>query len=112
MIIRILAALVIFLGVIHISFAFPIRLNTDTLWFIGSGFAIIYAGLINLAAINNTGIKSSLLIAFISNLITAILFALSLYILNEPQVYFGSGIFLLLAGCVAAKLLATKKTSV
>jgi hypothetical protein len=95
--IKIISVVIVLLGIVHISFAFPIYLNTDTLWFVGAGFAIIFSGLINLIAIENGGTKFSLWIAFLCNAFNCALFCIALTILNEPQVYFGIIIFLLAA---------------
>lgn len=40
------------LGCIHLFFAFPISsINLDWIWFIGSGFLIIFVGLLNFSAL-------------------------------------------------------------
>lgn len=85
------------LGVVHITFAFPIRLNTDTLWFIGSGVAIILAGLLNLVVIYRGGSAFTHTVALICNALMCGLFCFALLVLNEPQVYFGVIIFLLVS---------------
>ena len=57
--IKIVSSIIILLGIVHIFFAFPLRMNTDTLWFVGAGMAIIFAGLLNLVAIDRGGSKFS-----------------------------------------------------
>ena len=42
-------------------------MNTDTLWFVGAGMAIIFAGLLNLVVIDRGGSKFTKLIAVITN---------------------------------------------
>ena len=86
--------MIILLGVVHITFAFPIQLNTDTLWFIGSGVAIILAGLVNLVSIHKGGLAFTHTVAVISDALMSALFCLALLVLPEPQVYFGVLIFL------------------
>ena len=68
-------------------------MNTDTLWFVGSGMAIIFAGLLNLVAIDRGGSKFTKAIAVIVNAFNCIMFCFALAILNEPQVYIGITIF-------------------
>ena len=77
----------------HISFAFPLYMNTDTLWFVGAGMAIIFAGLLNLVVIDRGGSKFTKLIAVITNAANFTMFCFALPILNEPQVYIGIIIF-------------------
>jgi hypothetical protein len=90
--IQILSLIIILLGVLHISFAFPLYANTDTLWFVGAGMAIIFVGLMNIITLD-TEKKRSLYITLICNLLNCLLFCVALAILNEPQVYLGIGIF-------------------
>jgi hypothetical protein len=80
---------------VHISFAFPLHMNTDTLWFVGAGMAIIFSGLLNLVAIDRDGSKFTKTVAVIINAFNCILFCFALPILNEPQVYVGITIFLI-----------------
>ena len=42
-------------------------MNTDTLWFVGAGMAIIFAGLLNLVAIDRGGSKFTKAVATIQN---------------------------------------------
>ena len=93
-IIKIVSAVIILLGIVHISFAFPIHMNEGTMWFIGSGFAVIFAGLLNYLAINRGGSRLSKAIAAIVNALCCGLFLFfALPILGEPQVYVGITIF-------------------
>jgi hypothetical protein len=70
-------------------------MNTDTLWFIGAGMAIIFAGLLNLVAIDRGGSKFTKAIAIVTNAFNCAMFCFALLILNEPQVYIGIVIFLI-----------------
>lgn len=70
-------------------------MNTDTLWFVGAGMAIIFAGLLSLVAIDRGGSKFTKAIAVITNAFNFAMFCFALPILNEPQVYFGITIFLI-----------------
>jgi len=69
-------------------------MNTDTLWFVGSGMAIIFAGLLNFVAMHRGGSKFTKWIAVMTNGINCAMFCFALPILNEPQVYVGITIFL------------------
>ncbi len=70
-------------------------MNTDTLWFTGAGMAIIFAGFLNLVAIDRGGSKFTKGIAVLTNAANCVMFCFALPILNEPQVYVGITIFLI-----------------
>lgn len=106
--IKIASYLIILLGVVHISFAFPLHMNTDTLWFVGAGTAIIFAGLLNLVAIDRGGSKYTKIIAIITNALNCAMFCYALPILNEPQVYVGIAIFLVTTVAFLIDLLKNK----
>jgi len=93
--IKIVSYIIILLGIVHISFAFPLHMNTDTLWFVGAGMSIIFAGLLNLVAIDRGGSKFTKGIAILVNALNCAMFCFALPILNEPQVYAGITIFLI-----------------
>ena len=87
------------LGVVHLAFTlFVDRFTLNTLWFVGSGFAIIFAGFLNLAFIRISP-KDSFVrtLCIIANLASTILFVVALLtVLQEPQVFIGISIFVLL----------------
>jgi hypothetical protein len=87
LIIRIVSILIILLGVIHLTYAFPLHVNENTLWFVGAGLAIIFAGLINFVVIERSGSKFSLIIAVIVNAINFGMFCFALAVYNEPMCY-------------------------
>jgi hypothetical protein len=70
-------------------------MNTDTLWFVGAGMSIIFAGLLNLVAMERGGSKFTKLVAVITNALNCTMFCFALPILNEPQVYVGITVFLI-----------------
>lgn len=107
--IQVIAVVIILLGVLHMYFAFPIQLNTDTLWFVGTGMGIIFAGLLNLVAIHGGGSIFTYTVAIITNFIACALFGFALVVLREPQVYFGVAIFLLSAVVFLIVLFKHKK---
>ena len=96
---KIFACSGILLGIIHQTFAFGAnKFTQNTLWFIGSGFALIFAGFLNLALIKISP-KDSLLrtLCIIANLTITILFVVALLtVMQEPQVFVGIGIFAVL----------------
>ncbi len=96
---KIAAWLAVALGVAHLAFTFFYdRFTLNTLWFVGSGLTIIFAGFLNLALIRITP-KDSFVraLCIIANLASTILFIVaSLSVLQEPQVFVGIAIFVLL----------------
>ncbi len=68
-------------------------MNTDTLWFVGAGMAIIFEGLLNLVAIDRGGSKFTKGIAVFTNAFNCAGFCFALLILNQPQVYVGITVF-------------------
>jgi hypothetical protein len=70
-------------------------MNTDTLWFVGAGIAIIFAGLLNFVALDRNGSKFTKSIAVVVNALNCTMFCFAVPILNEPQVYVGITIFLI-----------------
>jgi len=99
---QIIACLIVLLGIVHLIFAtFRGNFNLNALWFMGSGFAIIFAGFLNLAFLRNT--TKDLLVrslCVIANLTCAILFTVALLtVLKEPQVILGIALFALATVC-------------
>ena len=88
-IIKISSVFIILLGIVHVSFALPFQLTEDTLWFVGSGFAVLFSGLLNLVAIDRGGSVFTKIIAAIVNAVNTVLFFAALKIIGEPQVYLG-----------------------
>ncbi len=106
--IKIVSDIIIVLGIVHISFAFPLNINEGTLWFVGAGMAIIFGGMLNLIAIEGGGSKFTKAIAVITNALNCALFCFALPILNEPQVYVGITIFLVTTVAFLIDLLKDK----
>ncbi|MDQ3320854.1 MAG: hypothetical protein M3525_00130 [Acidobacteriota bacterium] len=105
---RITAYLIIALGVGHQIFAIVGgKFNLNILWFVGSGFAIIFAGFLNVAFARITP-RDSLLraLCLLANLTITILFAVAYFtVLDEPQVIIG---ILLFAAAAIFSLLLKK----
>ena len=108
--IRTVSCFIIMLGVIHLGFALPLYMNTYTLWFIGAGMAIIFAGLLNLVAIDRGGSRFTKTIAVITNVINCAGFCFALPILNQPQVYVGIIIFLITSISFIIELIKSKQS--
>lgn len=91
---RVLAVVIILLGLIHISFVFPvIKLNDGMLWFIGTGCMLVFNGFLNLAVVQYCAKSLIGYLTLISNIICLGLFILSLWVMREPQVYVGIALF-------------------
>lgn len=93
---RINSYLIVLLGVIHLGFA-PFnykQLTFNALWFVATGFAIIFAGFLNIAMIS-VGQKSHVVwvLATISNLSMMLLFGVALTLFLAPQGFAGLIIF-------------------
>lgn len=89
----ILSFLMILLGTIHSLMAFHCRdLDEGTLWFLGAGIAIIFAGLFNVLflLINATPVR---IITLIVNIVVTGLFVFALKVLFGSQVYIGIALF-------------------
>lgn len=108
--IKIISFLIILLGIFHISFALPLQMDTDSLWFVGTGMGIIFSGLLNLVAIDRGGSKFSKSVAMLVNTFNSGMFFYALFILDEPQVYVGIGIFLIAAIALLIDLFKRKQT--
>jgi hypothetical protein len=70
-------------------------MNAETLWFVGAGMGIVFAGFLNLVAIDKGGSKFTKAVAVTVNALNCSMFCFALPILNEPQVYVGIIIFLI-----------------
>lgn len=91
---RVLAAMIIGFGLIHVSFVFPVvTFNANVLWFIGTGAMLVFAGFLNLAVVQYCAKSLIGYLTLISNMICLSLFILSLWIMRGPQVYVGIALF-------------------
>lgn len=106
-VIKVVSGIIILLGLMHIWLAFPLHMNTETLWFVGSGMTIIIAGLLNFTALDRGGSKLTFAIAILVNALCCGLFIFALAIINEPQIYLGILEFLITT--IAFVLLSIKK---
>jgi hypothetical protein len=94
---RISTYLIILLGIAHILFTIPNygwRWTLNAMWFMSAGFAIVFAGFLNLAVLRGAGADRIIrLLCLISNVILALLFGAAVSLLNQPQVYLGTFLF-------------------
>jgi hypothetical protein len=92
---KIIPALIMLLGLIHLSFAFPLNdLEIDSLLFIGAGLAIVFAGAINLFAQMSPHSMIIKVSALICNAVMFALFVIGTSILIVPVVFAGIILFL------------------
>ena len=93
---KIVPALIMLLGLIHLSFAFPLNnLEIDTLLFIGAGLAIVFAGVINLIALMSPHSIIIKLASLVCNAIMLALFVIGTSMLMELQIFAGILLFLI-----------------
>jgi hypothetical protein len=91
---RVLASVIILLGLIHISFVFHVvSLNAGVLWFIGTGCMLVFSGFLNLAVVQYCAKSLIGYLTLTSNITCLGLFILSLRVIREPQVYAGIALF-------------------
>jgi hypothetical protein len=98
------ASLMVLLGLLHSFMAFYCKeLNEDTLWFLGSGIAIILAGLFNILLLwQNT--RPTILFTLGVNILMTGLFLIATQVLYGNQVYIGIGLFGIAAVLVLLEL--------
>jgi hypothetical protein len=89
---KIATGLLTALGAVHIAYTPWVYdgFSLDALWFIGSGIAIIFAGLLNVFLLRDKG-KDRVMrwLVLGTNLILVFGFAGGLLVLKEPQVFIG-----------------------
>lgn len=94
---KILSAIIIALGVLHVSVTFYDydSFSLRALWFAGAGVAIILAGFLNVILLRDVGKDRVVwLLCLLTNLIFAVMFVLALLVLPQPQVFVGAGLFI------------------
>jgi hypothetical protein len=91
---KITTGLIIALGCLHIGFT-PLnysRFDMDAMWFVGTGFALILAGFLNVAMIR-TADRVVRALCVITNVSFALLFGVALLQMVQPQVFVGVALF-------------------
>jgi hypothetical protein len=88
--------LIIALGVTHLLFTFHDydAFTLRALWFAGAGFAIMFAGFLNLSLLRLAA-RDALVrtLCVVANLICASLFGAALWLMQQPQVFVGVALF-------------------
>ena len=83
-------------GLLHCAFTFVNfhGLSFDAAWFIGTGFAIILAGFVNIAMLRDGG-KDTVIwtMALITNVVFLAGFLIAAYMMRQPQVFLGAILF-------------------
>jgi hypothetical protein len=94
---KFLTGIILALGLLHVLVTFHDyeSFTVEALWFAGAGVAIILAGFLNLIRLRAAGRDRLVrLLCLITNLILALMFLLALWILPQPQVFVGAGLFI------------------
>jgi len=94
---KILTGIIIALGVLHVLMTFHDydSFSVRALWFASAGVAIILAGFLNTILLRD--VSKDLVVwtlCIITNLIFAVMFVLALFVLPQPQVFVGAGLFI------------------
>ena len=90
--------LIIALGVVHLLFTARnfSRLTLGALWFASAGFAIIFAGFMNVVHTRGAGRDRVVhALCLTTNITVTVLFGVALSVLREPQVFVGLLLFAL-----------------
>ena len=97
---KICSWLIVALGCAHIAFTFRDydEFSLGAMWFAGAGFALVFAGFLNVAHIRSGG-RDPLVRALtvLSDALCALLFAAALTLMPQPQVFVGVALFALAA---------------
>ena len=93
---KILAGLMIALGLLHILFTFQDydEFSLRALWFASAGVAIILAGFLNIVLLRDVG-KDKIVqfLCILTNLIFTVMFSAALVLMQQPQVILGVALF-------------------
>lgn len=89
--------LIVALGFLHIGFTFHnySGISYDAAWFLGTGFAIVLTGFMNIAMLRDGG-KDTVIwsLALITNVLFLLGFVAASYMMRQPQVCLGAVLFL------------------
>jgi hypothetical protein len=95
---KIITGLIIALGSLHVLFTFHDfdSFSLRAMWFASAGIAIILAGFLNLILLRDVGKDRMVwMLCLLTNLFFAVLFAVALFLLNQPQVFLGVALFII-----------------
>ena len=88
--------LIIALGLLHCAFTFRNYdgLSFDAAWFLGTGMAIVLAGFMNIALLRDGGQDIVVWsMALLTNVVFLLGFVVASYMMRQPQVFVGAGLF-------------------
>jgi hypothetical protein len=85
---------ILILGLIHLASLLMVQSKTSLIWLVGPDMAILFAGLLNLIAIERGGSGFSKLIAAIVNGVTCLLLCLTAQQIHNLLYYLGTLFFL------------------
>ena len=94
---KIITGLIVILGLVHIGFTFRDYdgLSMNAMWFAGAGFAIVFAGFLNVAMLRH-GRRDRVIWAMclVANVVLLLMFGAAAYVLRQPQAYIGVFLFM------------------
>ncbi len=93
---KIITGLMIALGLLHILFTFNDydKFSLRALWFASAGVAIILAGFLNVVLLRDAGQDRVVrLLCILTNFIFVVMFGAALFLMQQPQVFFGAALF-------------------
>ena len=88
--------LLIGLGVVHTSLT-PVlnrELSVDTMYFASAGLAMVIIGFLNIEMSRNLDDRLTVILGCVANVLFTIFGALTAWMLQEPQAYFGLALLL------------------
>lgn len=88
--------LVVALGMLHVAVTFHEYhgISYEAAWFLGTGFAIILAGFMNIAMLRDGGRDTVIWsMTIITNVIFLVGFLAAAYMMRQPQVFVGAILF-------------------
>jgi hypothetical protein len=94
---KIITGLIVALGALHVLVTFHDydSFSLRALWFASAGVAIILAGFLNFIILRDVGKdKVVWMLCLVTNLFFAFLFSAALFLLVQPQVFFGVAMFI------------------
>ena len=98
---KIITVLLVALGCLHVAFT-PFNyqhFDMDAIWFISAGVAIVLAGFLNVAVIRVGTDCVVRALCVLANMTFAVLFAVALVQMAQPQVFVGLALFVIASVC-------------
>jgi uncharacterized membrane protein len=93
---KICIGLIVALGLVHIWFTDFSPFTMRSMIFMGAGLAIVFDGFLNFVLLRESKRDRVVqALVHLSNLTLAAMFVFGLFMMPEPQVYFGAGLFVL-----------------